>query len=80
MAPLFLDGDIAVLSPSSAPLAGQVTLVRTKGGDLLLRIWQRAQWGKRVLLSYYNPAYPSVELDAEEVAWAHSVTQVISNL
>lgn len=76
MEPEIKEGDVAVVCPSWQPRNGDEVICRTVHGDVMCKIFQTKFNGQFVILSSYNPAYPPVELSAEEIEWIYPVQSV----
>lgn len=66
MSPLYRDGDIIVVSPTAQMRRGDRVVVRTKEGEVLVKVLYR-QTGKTVELHSLNPAHPPRVLDMKDV-------------
>lgn len=64
MAEYLLEGDVVVVERGPKPRPGEVAAVLHEGRTTLKYIYPK---GKRVVLKPHNPAYPTLELPAEEV-------------
>lgn len=76
MEPEIKDGDVAVVCPSWTPRNGDEVICRTVHGDVMCKIYQTKFNGQFIILSSYNPAYPAVELQREEIEWIYPVQSV----
>ena len=68
MKPAYREGDIIVVSPATAIRRGDRVVVRTTGGEVMVKELKR-RTGKVLELASLNPEHPDRMLDAEEVAW-----------
>lgn len=64
MAEYFLEGDLVVVERGPLPRPGEVAAVLHEGRTTLKYVYPQ---GDRVVLKPHNPAYPTLELPAEEV-------------
>jgi SOS-response transcriptional repressor LexA len=78
MEPRIKEGDSVVVCPSWSPQNGDTVITRTVHGDIMCKLYQSR--GQRVVFSSYNPAYPPIELDREEVEWVYPVQSVVQTL
>lgn len=82
MSPRFQENDIAILYPSREPRAGNLVIARLRpecGDDVMFKLFQPTQSGRRVVLSSYNPAYPPIEHDRADFSWIYPVASVVQN-
>jgi phage repressor protein C with HTH and peptisase S24 domain len=68
LAPAYRDGDIIVVSPGTAIRRGDRVVVKTKGGELLVKTLKR-RTPKALELAPLDPAQADRTLAAAEVAW-----------
>ncbi|MGY3132219.1 phage repressor protein C with HTH and peptisase S24 domain [Bradyrhizobium sp. USDA 4501] len=68
MKPAYREGDIIVVSPATAIRRGDRVVVRTTGGEVMVKELRR-RTAKMLELASLNPEHPDRMLDAEEVAW-----------
>jgi phage repressor protein C with HTH and peptisase S24 domain len=68
MMPLYRDGDIVVVSPSSATRRGDRVVVKTKKGEVLAKELKRVT-GKIIELKSLNPDYPDRTVELEHIEW-----------
>ena len=66
MLPLYRDGDIIVVSPTAQMRRGDRVVVRTKDGEVLVKVLHR-HTPKSVELHSLNPAHPPRVLDMQDV-------------
>jgi phage repressor protein C with HTH and peptisase S24 domain len=66
MLPLYRDGDIIVVSPTAQMRRGDRVVVRTKDGEVLVKVLHR-QTPRVVELHSLNPAHPPRVLDMKDV-------------
>ncbi|MFD2234342.1 S24 family peptidase [Phaeospirillum tilakii] len=66
--PLFRDGDVMVVSPSANVRRGDRVVVRTTGGEMLVKQLIRLT-ARRVELAAISPPHPGRVLAADEVSW-----------
>ena len=66
MLPLYRDGDIIVVSPTAQMRRGDRVVVRTKDGEVLVKVLHR-QTPKAVELHSLNPAHPPRVLEIREI-------------
>ena len=68
MKPAYRDGDIIVVSPGTPIRRGDRVVVKTMGGEVLVKELKR-RTAKTLELQSLNPAHADRALDAEDVAW-----------
>jgi len=68
MLPLYRDGDIIIVSPSEQFRRGARVVVRTKEGEVMVKILYR-QTAKTLELHSLNPEHANRTLDMAEVEW-----------
>ncbi|MGY3580400.1 phage repressor protein C with HTH and peptisase S24 domain [Bradyrhizobium sp. USDA 4504] len=68
MKPAYREGDIIVVSPATAIRRGDRVVVRTTGGEVMVKELRR-RTAKMLELASLNPEHPDRMLDVEEVAW-----------
>ena len=68
MKPAYREGDIIVVSPATAIRRGDRVVVRTSGGEVMVKELKR-RTAKVLELASLNPDHPDRMLDAEEVMW-----------
>lgn len=68
MLPVYREGDIVIVSPSSAIRKGDRVVVKTRDGQVMAKIMQR-QTAKTLELASFNPDHPTRTVDAKEVEW-----------
>lgn len=73
MEPAYREGDIIVVSPSSALRRGDRVALRTRGGEVMVKQLGR-EGGQRVELMSLNPDYPPITLARREIVWLYRVT------
>ena len=66
MLPLYRDGDVIVVSPTAQMRRGDRVVVRTKEGEVLVKVLHR-QTPKTVELYSLNPAHPPRILDMRDI-------------
>ncbi len=66
MQPLYRDGDIIVVSPGMQLRRGDRVVVRTRDGEVLVKVLYR-QTAKLVELHSLNPAHPPRVLDIQNI-------------
>jgi phage repressor protein C with HTH and peptisase S24 domain len=75
MKPVYRDGDIIVVSPSTPIRRGDRVVVKTKTGDVLLRELKRRA-AKSLELQSLNANEPDRTLAASEVQWIARIVWV----
>lgn len=83
MSPQYSEGDIVVLYPSHEPKNGDLVIARlgpAQGEDVMFKIFNTTQGGRRVVLSSYNPAFPPLEYTRDDFAWIYPAASVVKNL
>jgi len=64
MAEYLLEGDVVVVERGRRPRPGEIAALLHEGKTTLKYVYPR---GKKILLKPHNPAYPTLELPAQEV-------------
>lgn len=73
MEPVYREGDHIVVSPDQTPRRGDRVVVRTRGGEVMVKQLGREGAQKIELLSL-NPDFPPVTLSRKDVDWMYRVT------
>ena len=68
MRPAYRDGDIIVVSPGMPIRRGDRVVVKTTGGEVMVKELKR-RTAKALELQSLNPVHPDRTLDADDVAW-----------
>jgi phage repressor protein C with HTH and peptisase S24 domain len=68
MKPAYRDGDIIVVSPGTPIRRGDRVVVKTSGGEVMVRELKR-RTAKLLELQSVNPAHADRTLEADQVAW-----------
>ena len=68
MKPTYRDGDIIVVSPGTPIRRGDRVVVKTSGGEVMVKELKR-RTTKALELQSLNPVHPDRTLDADDVAW-----------
>jgi phage repressor protein C with HTH and peptisase S24 domain len=68
MLPLYRDGDIVVVSPGAAVRRGDRVVVRTRDGEVMVKILQR-KTAKTIELASVNPEFPDRQFAVSEIDW-----------
>jgi phage repressor protein C with HTH and peptisase S24 domain len=68
MKPTYRDGDIIVVSPGTPIRRGDRVVVKTTGGEVMVKELKR-RTAKLLELQSVNPAHADRTLDADQVAW-----------
>ena len=68
MKPAYRDGDIIVVSPGTPIRRGDRVVVKTTGGEVMVKELKR-RTTKTLELQSLNPVHPDRTLDADDVAW-----------
>ncbi|HEV7371347.1 helix-turn-helix transcriptional regulator [Arenibaculum sp.] len=68
MDPVYRDGDIIVVSPSTSIRRGDRVVVRTRAGEVMAKLLAR-QTATRIELQSINPLHEGRMLAMEEIAW-----------
>jgi phage repressor protein C with HTH and peptisase S24 domain len=68
MKPAYRDGDIIVVSPGTPIRRGDRVVVKTSGGEVMVKELKR-RTAKLLELQSVNPAHADRTLDADQVAW-----------
>ena len=75
MKPAYRDGDIIVVSPGTAIRRGDRVVVKTSGGEVMVKELKR-RTTKTLELQSLNPALADRTLDADDVAWIARIVWV----
>ena len=68
MAPMILEGDVALVDSDRMAAPGNVAICRLEGEEHTLKLFGRR--GKTVRLTPFNPAFPTREYQLEQLEWA----------
>ncbi|MCP3056500.1 S24 family peptidase [Aurantimonas marianensis] len=68
MMPLYRDGDVVIVSPSSSVRRGDRVIVRTRDGEGMAKILQR-RTGRSIELGSVNPDYPDLHFTVDQIEW-----------
>jgi phage repressor protein C with HTH and peptisase S24 domain len=68
MLPLYRDGDLVIVSPTEQVRRGDRVVVRTRQGEVMIKVLAR-QTARTIELHSVNPDYPPRVLPAAEVEW-----------
>jgi phage repressor protein C with HTH and peptisase S24 domain len=68
MKPAYRDGDIVIVSPGTAIRRGDRVVVKTSGGEVMVKELKR-RTTKTLELQSLNPVHADRTVDADEVAW-----------
>jgi phage repressor protein C with HTH and peptisase S24 domain len=68
MKPAYRDGDIVIVSPGTAIRRGDRVVVKTSGGEVMVKELKR-RTAKQLELQSLNPVHADRTLDADDVAW-----------
>lgn len=83
MEPKYSAGEIVIAYPSF-PLRNDkpviCCLTEEAGGDVMFKIYQSRDNGRRVKLSSYNPAFEPVEFDRAQFRWIYPVAWVTKSI
>jgi SOS-response transcriptional repressor LexA len=80
MEPRFSEGDIAILTPGTAPANGDVVVANLKNQGVLCKIMHVQLDKNLVKLSSYHAAYPPTEYRREEFHWIVPVEAIVRQL
>ncbi|MCW8085765.1 S24 family peptidase [Sabulicella glaciei] len=72
MEPVFRDGDMVIVSPSSPIRRGDRVVARTRLGEVMAKELKR-QSAKRIELRSLNPVHPDYSFEIEDVQWIHRI-------
>lgn len=73
MEPLYREGDRVVVSPGQVPRRGDRVVVRTRGGEVMIKVLAR-ETAKVIELHSINPAYAPRIVPRAEVEWIARIT------
>ena len=68
MKPAYRDGDIVIVSPGTAIRRGDRVVVKTSGGEVMVKELKR-RTARQLELQSLNPVHADRTLDADDVAW-----------
>ena len=68
MKPAYRDGDILIVSPGTAIRRGDRVVVKTAGGEVMIKELKR-RTARQLELQSLNPVHADRTLDADDVAW-----------
>jgi phage repressor protein C with HTH and peptisase S24 domain len=68
MVPLYREGDILIVSPSEPHRRGDRVVVKTREGEVMVKILAR-ETGRTIELHSVNPDYPPRVIDLVDVEW-----------
>ncbi|SDO43805.1 helix-turn-helix transcriptional regulator [Afipia sp. GAS231] len=68
MKPVYRDGDIVIVSPGTAIRRGDRVVLKTSGGEVMVKELKR-RTAKQLELQSLNPVHADRTLDADDVAW-----------
>lgn len=68
MMPLYRDGDIIILSPSTTLRRGDRVVVRTIGGEVMAKELKR-QTAKQIELRSLNPEHEDITVPVQDISW-----------
>ncbi|WP_206455557.1 S24 family peptidase [Aurantimonas marina] len=68
MMPLYRDGDVVIVSPSSSVRRGDRVVVRTRDGEVMAKILQR-RTSRSIELGSVNPDYPDLHFTVDQIEW-----------
>ena len=72
MEPVFRDGDIIIVSPSSPIRRGDRVVVRTTSGEVMAKQLAR-QSARRIELRSLNPEHPGHTFELTEITWMYRI-------
>jgi len=75
MEPLYLNGDIVVVSPQTVPREGMVVVAKVGNGEVTCK--QLRYEGDLIILVPQNPRYPPQRYRREEIHWIYPVVKTI---
>jgi phage repressor protein C with HTH and peptisase S24 domain len=73
MVPLYREGDRVVVSPGETVRRGDRVVVRTRGGEVMIKLLHR-QTAKNIELHSVNPAYAPRVIPITDVEWIARIT------
>lgn len=79
MEPRYYPGDVVLAYPSSKPHNGDVVIARLdekEGGGVVFKMHTSRDSGERIILSSFNPAYPTLEMPRRNILWMYPVVQM----
>ena len=68
MLPVYREGDIVIVSPSTSVRKGDRVIAKTRDGQVMAKILQR-QTSRTVELASFNPAHESKTYEMKEIDW-----------
>jgi phage repressor protein C with HTH and peptisase S24 domain len=72
MEPVYRDGDMVIVSPTTPIRRGDRVVIRTNKGEVMAKQLTRRS-ARRVELKSLNTAHPDYSFDLPEVAWIHRI-------
>ena len=75
MEPVYRQGDILIVSPSSNCRRNDRIVVKTLGGQVMFKVLKR-QTAKTIELESFNPAHDDIVFDLDEIDWVARVLWV----
>jgi phage repressor protein C with HTH and peptisase S24 domain len=73
MEPVYRDGDVVIVCPEAAVRLGDRVVVKTKEGEVMVKILKR-RTNQKIELKSLNPEHPDRWLSADEVEWIRRIT------
>jgi len=81
MQPRFEPGDYAIVMPNTEAKNGDLVIAKTIEGDIFFKLYHRVGRSiQTVRLTSYNPAYPPMDLNVQDLSFVHPVHSVIRKL
>jgi phage repressor protein C with HTH and peptisase S24 domain len=68
MMPVYREGDIVIVSPSTSIRNGDRVIVKTIGGQVMAKVLKR-QGAKTVDLASFNPEHETKSLKMKDIDW-----------
>jgi phage repressor protein C with HTH and peptisase S24 domain len=68
MQPVYREGDIVIVSPSTSVRKGDRVIAKTKDGQVMAKVLQR-QTSRTVELASFNPAHETKTYDMKDIDW-----------
>ncbi len=72
MEPVYRDGDVVVVSPSTPIRRGDRVILRTREGEVMAKLLVRRS-ARRVELKSLNPEHPDRSFELPQVDWVHRI-------
>jgi SOS-response transcriptional repressor LexA/DNA-binding XRE family transcriptional regulator len=75
MVPRFSHGDVVIVSPDTPLKEGACVVAKTKGEEVTCKVYRTRE--EKIVLESINAAYPTLELEKDDVLWMYPVVKSI---